>query len=103
QCSIPNAQFSSEVDVGLPSVPPHTCGRFLFRMRIEHWELRIGQILSSPHSAMLFLGEPLAQTHSTTLPSCVGQPDAPAQRGAGLDKYSFDCASLLRGVTLSGS
>src|SRR5437016_11493186 len=31
-----------------------TCGRFSFRMRIEHWELNIGQILPSPHSAKLF-------------------------------------------------
>ncbi len=36
----------------------HTCGRFSFRMRIEHWELNIGQI-PSPHSAKLFLREPL--------------------------------------------
>jgi len=28
-------------------------------MRIEHWELNIGQILPSPHSAKLFLREPL--------------------------------------------
>ena len=33
QCSIPNSQFSSEVD-----------GRFSFRMRIENWKLSIGQI-----------------------------------------------------------
>src|SRR5881397_2526130 len=38
----------------------HTCGCFSFRMRIEHWELNIGQILPSPHSAKLFLRGPLA-------------------------------------------
>src|SRR5438876_3757779 len=31
-----------------------------FRMRIEHWELNIGQILPSPLSAKLFLRGPLA-------------------------------------------
>jgi len=53
QCSIPNAQFSSEVDAGLRNIPPmqdkiapsdqlvlqggsHTCGGFSFRMRIEN-------------------------------------------------------------------
>ena len=51
-CSIPNSQFSSEVAVGLGT------GRF-FRMRIENWELRIGQILPILHSAELFLREPL--------------------------------------------
>src|SRR5437667_10476811 len=35
------------------------CGRFSVRMRIEHWELNISQILPSPHSAKLFLREPL--------------------------------------------
>ena len=34
------------------------CGRFSFRMRIEHWELNISQILPSPHSAKLFLRKP---------------------------------------------
>ena len=87
QCSIPNVQFSSEVDVGLPNVPPiqdkialsahskndslnsqqgslvlqagsHTCRGFSFRMRIENWELNIGQILPGLHSAKLFLREP---------------------------------------------
>src|SRR5437867_13422873 len=36
----------------------HTCGGFSFRMRIENWELNIGQILTSLHSAKLFLCEP---------------------------------------------
>ena len=45
-----NAQFPMlnshlKWDVGLPNVLPHTCGRFPFRMRIENWELNIGQIL----------------------------------------------------------
>src|SRR5205809_5168432 len=83
QWSIPNAQFSSEVDVGLRNVPPmqdkialsdqlvlqagsHTCGGFSFRMRIENWELNIGQILPSLHSAKLFLREPLGQGQSRT-------------------------------------
>src|SRR5438552_13224648 len=74
QCSIPNAQFSSEVDVGLRNVPPmqdkialsdrfvlqassHTCGGFSFRMRIENWELNISQILPSLHSAKSFWRE----------------------------------------------
>ncbi len=30
-------------------------------------------------------------------------PLSPTYRGAGFDRYSFDCASLLSGVTLSGS
>src|SRR5437867_8966983 len=38
----------------------HICGRFSFRMRIEHWELNIGQTLPSPLSAKLFLRGPLA-------------------------------------------
>src|SRR6266702_2676272 len=38
----------------------HTCGRFSFRMRIENWELNIGQILPSLHSAKLFFSEPSA-------------------------------------------
>src|SRR3989442_1484464 len=50
-CSIPNSQFSSEVAVGLGTI------RF-FRMRIENWELRIGQILPILHPAKLFLREP---------------------------------------------
>jgi hypothetical protein len=64
-----NSQFSSEVDVGLPKVPPMQDKIalsdqfeerlfFSFRMRIENWELNIGQILPSPHSAKLFLREP---------------------------------------------
>src|SRR5437773_12492449 len=52
--SIPNSQFSSEGAVGLGTI------RF-FRMRIENWELRIGQILPILHSAKLFLREPLRQ------------------------------------------
>src|SRR5438552_17108081 len=52
QCSIPNAQFSAEVDVGLRVVRS-------VRIRIEHWELNIGQIPIG-HSAKLFLREPLA-------------------------------------------
>ena len=36
----------------------HTCDGFSFRTRIEHWELNIGQILPSLHSAKLFLREP---------------------------------------------
>src|SRR5947208_3339154 len=61
QCSIPNAQFSSEVDVGLPNVPPmqDKIARsdqfeerlFSFRMRIGNWELNTGQILPSPHNS----------------------------------------------------
>src|SRR2546427_11831876 len=42
QCSILNARFSSEVDVGLPNVPPM---HFSIRMRIESWELNIGHFL----------------------------------------------------------
>ena len=36
----------------------HTCDGFSFRTRIENWELNIGQILPSPHSAKLFLRGP---------------------------------------------
>ena len=43
--------------VGYPN-GSHTCGRFSLRMRIENWELNIGQILPSPHSAKSFLREP---------------------------------------------
>ncbi len=39
----------------------HLAIRHPLRMRIEHWELSIGQILPSPHSAKLFLREPLAK------------------------------------------
>src|SRR5205809_5511179 len=83
QWSIPNAQFSSEVDVGLRNVPPmqdkialsdqlvlqagsHTCGGFSFRIRIENWELNIRQILPSLHSAKLILREPLARVLFST-------------------------------------
>jgi len=38
----------------------------LVRMRIENWELNIGQILPSLHSAKLFLREPLGQGQSRT-------------------------------------
>jgi hypothetical protein len=57
QCSIPNVQFSSEVDVGLKTFqgPTTLPNRFSFRMRIGHWELNIGQILPSMH-----LREPLS-------------------------------------------
>src|SRR6266705_3390332 len=51
QCSIPNAQFSAEVDVGLQVVRS-------VRIRIEHWELNIGQILglmsSSEYCQVIF-------------------------------------------------
>src|SRR6266566_761509 len=47
-----------------------TRGRFSFRMRIEHWELNIGQILPSPHSAKLFLREPLVIDRSKEASSC---------------------------------
>src|SRR6266571_4070996 len=51
QCSIPNAQFSAEVDVGLRVVRS-------VRIRIEHWELTIGQILglmsSSEYGQVIF-------------------------------------------------
>jgi hypothetical protein len=70
QCSIPNAQFSSEVDAGLPNVPPMQdkialSDQFEERhLSDENWELNIGQILPSPgqilpspHSAKLFLRE----------------------------------------------
>ena len=58
-----NAQFPMlnshpKWDVGLPNVLPHTCGRFPFRMRIENWELNIGQILGMPYR------EPAALPHS---------------------------------------
>ena len=39
-------------DVGLPNVLPHTCGRFPFRMRIENWELSIGQIPGPIHDVL---------------------------------------------------
>ena len=39
-----------------------TCGRFSFRMRIEHWELNIGQILPSPHSAQVIFALALSFT-----------------------------------------
>jgi len=42
----------------------HTCGRFSFRMRIENWELNIGQILPSPHSAKLFFVRALLVSYS---------------------------------------
>src|SRR5437867_354315 len=51
QCSIPNAQFSAEVDVGLRVVRS-------VRIRIEHWESNIGQILglmsSSEYCQVIF-------------------------------------------------
>ena len=51
QCSIPNAQFSSEGTV-------NTCPPLSFPMRIEHWKLSIGQIPPGLHSAKLFLRRP---------------------------------------------
>ena len=39
-----------------------------FRMRIEHWELNIGQILPSPLSAKLFLRGPLAIPNYSATP-----------------------------------
>ena|SRR3989304_1960873 len=49
---MPNAQFSSD-----KTAPTRAAASP--RMRIENWELRIGQILPNVHSAKLFLTKPL--------------------------------------------
>jgi len=51
------------MDVGLP-----------FRMRIEHWELNIGQMLPSLHSTKLFLREQiLGSIHAGNLGEITGK------------------------------
>ena len=50
---MPNAKFSSD-----KTAPTRAAASP--RMRIENWELCIGQILPNVHSAKLFLSKPLA-------------------------------------------
>src|SRR6266568_8535457 len=69
QCSIPNAQFLSEQSERFATRHP-------LRLRIEHWELNIGQ---NPigHSAKLFLRKSLGGSSGHLAEQRAGfQPDA---------------------------
>ena len=78
QCSVPNAQFSAEVDVGLRVVRPMQDKIALsdqlaspsVRIRIEHWELNIGQIPASS----LYLAQVCARPPSMEYVTPVIQP-----------------------------
>src|SRR5438552_9050090 len=61
QCSIPNAQFSADENDSMKELPrPRPPS---VRIRIEHWELNIGQT-PIEHSAKLFLREPSVRPFS---------------------------------------
>ena len=49
-----NSQCSSQQGSLVLQAGSHTCGGFSFRMRIENWELNIGQILPSAFCQVIF-------------------------------------------------
>jgi hypothetical protein len=60
-------------------------------MRIENWELSIGQILPSPHSAKLFLREPLPLISLPTSDQLAEPGKTPVH------KFHFGC--IMTGVS----